>query len=90
MRQPQGFIQDPGMVCKLNKSIYDLKQSAKVWNDTISKIFEKMRFTQCVTDKCLFSKNSKETQVYVILHVDYMLIASNSNQEIEKVKKELN
>ena len=44
MRQPEGYIQ-PGkehLVCKLNKSIYGLKQASRCWFDTINEFLKKM------------------------------------------------
>jgi len=29
MEQPHGFTSDPALVCRLNKALYDLKQSAR-------------------------------------------------------------
>ena len=31
MEQPQGFVQDSTMVCRLKKSIYGLKQAPRAW-----------------------------------------------------------
>ena len=40
MSQPEGFIDPnrPNYVCKLNKSIYGLKQSARCWNSTLDEL----------------------------------------------------
>ncbi|KAB0792689.1 hypothetical protein PPYR_14648 [Photinus pyralis] len=32
MKQPEGFEDETNRVCKLNKSVYDLKQSPRRWN----------------------------------------------------------
>jgi len=32
MRQPEGFDDGSGRVCKLKRSLYDLKQAPRCWN----------------------------------------------------------
>src|SRR6185295_6410504 len=46
MQQPEGFIA-PGnehLVCKLRRTLYGLKQSPRVWYQTIDKFFADMGF----------------------------------------------
>ena len=31
MKQPEGFIDDPFLVCRLRKSLYGLKQAPRAW-----------------------------------------------------------
>ena len=37
MRQPKGFVKEgeEGLICKLHKSLYGLKQLGRVWHNTL-------------------------------------------------------
>lgn len=47
MEQPVGFVEagQENKVLRLRKSLYGLKQSARVWNKTAASMLEKMGFT---------------------------------------------
>ena len=56
MRQPEGFIV-PGqedLVCKLNKGVYGLKQSGRLWNKLLKFELEKLGFTARDADNTVF------------------------------------
>lgn len=76
MEMPAGFEQ-PGMVCRLKKSLYGLKQSPRNWYQLISKfIKKKLGFRACVSDPCLFTKRSRTgKQILLFLFVDDMQVA---------------
>lgn len=69
MRQSLGFAKEEAedMVCLLRKSIYGLKQSARVWNETIHNVLIKAKFTQSKSDNCLYIYNGNEEKVYVLI-----------------------
>ena len=84
MKQPEGFkVQGKEhLVCKLNKSIYGLKQAAKSWNDKLNSTLLSLGFTQAKADTCLFFKNTQKGKIYLISYVDDLLIASKDEDLI--------
>lgn len=89
MEQPEGFRDASNKVCKLNRSIYGLKQSGRVWNETINKELIDMGFVQGEVDQCVYSKVTDEKKIYIAIYVDDVIIFSNDENEINSVKNTL-
>jgi hypothetical protein len=59
MEMPEGFA-EPGMVCRLDRSLYGLKQSPRNWYRLLSSfIVQSLGWTATVSDPCLFVKYSR-------------------------------
>ena len=60
MCQPSSFEEELGsqIVCKLNNSLYDLKQSPHAWFDRFLKVIKKFGYIQGQADHTLFVKHS--------------------------------
>lgn len=87
MRQPPGFVV-PGkehLVCRLQRSIYGLRQSARCWNRRLDEVLLKSGFKAAVADPCLYVGNSGNTKVFLVVYVDDILVASTNESELEKV-----
>ena len=56
MEQPKMFDYGSDKVYLLKKSIYGLKQSGRVWNETINQEFLKMGLTRSEVVKCIYNK----------------------------------
>jgi len=84
-----GFIEDgmDHMVCKLNKSIYELKQASWQWylkfNDTITSF----GFKENTIDQCIYLKVSGSKFIFLILYVDDILLATNDLGLLTKTNK---
>ena len=56
MDQPDGFISkgQEGMVCKLQKSLYGLKQASKQWHEKFNRTLTSAGFVVNETDRCVY------------------------------------
>lgn len=87
MRQPPGFAV-PGqeeLVCRLKRSIYGLRQSARCWNRRLNDVLIKLGFKASAADQCLYVKKDGEVTVLLLVYVDDMLLASSNEAEMERV-----
>ena len=93
MIQPEGF-KDAGkekLACKLEKSLYGLKQSPRQWYKRFDKFMMGQKYTRSKYDQCVYLRKLQDgSYIYLLLYVDDMLIASKSQIEIEKLKTQLN
>lgn len=88
MKQPPGFEEgEPNLVCKLKKSLYGLKQAAKIWNDAMHNLLTSGGFIQNRADPCLYKKKFAGECSYLLIFVDDIILAAKSNQEIESMKE---
>lgn len=89
MKQPPGSFKTV-KVLKLHKSLYGLKQAARVWNQTFHNAMINSGFVQSKYDECLYIYKHKSFVCYAIVHVDDMIFASNSLLLIESKIATLN
>ena len=96
MKQPPGFVDKnhPQKVCKLNSSLYGLKQSARCWNLVIDKYFKSKNFVQNQADPCVYykyevNKDGDKIIVVVAIYVDDSIICSNKMDVLKSVKEQL-
>ncbi|UYV73309.1 hypothetical protein LAZ67_10002666 [Cordylochernes scorpioides] len=90
MELPEGLhTKQTNKVCNLKKEIYGLKQAGRSWNTKIASTLIKNNFKQSIVDPCLFTKNEENHSIYLILYVDDMLLASDSEIIIQNTVKTL-
>ncbi|GKA68145.1 retrotransposon protein, putative, ty1-copia subclass, partial [Tanacetum coccineum] len=88
MVQPKGFVnpKHPGRVCKLQRSIYGLKQATRSWNKRFDEEIKKYGFTQNLDEPCVYKKASGSIIVFLILYVDDILLMGNNILMLQDVK----
>src|SRR3954467_992996 len=88
MIQPEGFVdpQNASKVCKLQKSIYGLKQAARSWNIRFKEVVKSFGFIENEKEPCVFKKFSGSSIVFLILYVGDILLIGNDIPMLEAVK----
>ena len=93
MEQPEGFVDpdQPEYVCKLDKSLYGLKQSARCWNSTLDTYLKENGYRQSSADSCMYIKSTKSPDgkvkfVILAVFVDDFIPVSNDLQMLCKEK----
>jgi hypothetical protein len=84
MDQPQGFQDGSEKVCKLNKSLYGLKQSPRIWNKKFKDAMKNFGLLESEGDPCLFFNMDNKAKLIVVIYVDDGLVASNSEHDLEQ------
>ncbi|GKC39641.1 retrovirus-related pol polyprotein from transposon TNT 1-94 [Tanacetum coccineum] len=78
-----------GQVCKLNRSLYGLKQASRQWNHELTKFLTIMGYVQSKHDYSLFVKKDQGMFTTALVYVDDVLITGNSESEIVTLKQAL-
>lgn len=87
MCQPLGFEEDfrSQTVCKLNKSLYRLKQSSCAWFGRFSKVIKKYGYTLGQSVHTLFVKHFGKKKITIqVVYVDDIIVIGNDSEEMEK------
>jgi hypothetical protein len=91
MTQPEVFV-DPkhaGKICKLQKSIYGLKQASWSWNLCFDEVVKGFGFIKNIEEPCVYKKVSGSTVVFLVLYVDDILLIGNDIPMMVVIKSSL-
>lgn len=74
-------------MCKLEKSLYGLKQSPRQWYKRFDAYVLKIGFKRSEFDACMYYNDMKSgCEVYLLLYVDNILLAGPSKSQINELK----
>ncbi|XP_019435862.1 PREDICTED: uncharacterized protein LOC109342306 [Lupinus angustifolius] len=90
MKLPQGIqFSNPSLVCKLNKSLYGLKQASRQWFAKLSHSLISLGYKQSHHGHSLFTKTTQSSFTALLIYVDDLILAGNDPKEITTVKNYL-
>jgi hypothetical protein len=76
--QPSGFVDltRPNFVCRLNKSLYDLKQTPRDWHHRFASHLVSLGFVETKSDTSLFTYHRGSNTAYLLLYVDDIVLTA--------------
>ena len=87
MTQPEGFTSGSGSkVCKLQRSIYGLKQASRSWIIRFNETIKEFGFSQNLDEPCAYKKTIGSAVVFLVLYVDDILLIGNDVSVLQSVK----
>ncbi|CAI7898833.1 unnamed protein product [Closterium sp. NIES-53] len=89
MKQPEGYDNGSGCVCRLNKAIYGLKQAPRCWYARLVEALEALGFKASGCDESLFTTEGEEEKVFLLDYVNDILLFSPSMERIKEVQRKL-
>jgi len=91
MLQPEGFAETgkENLVCRLNKSLYDLKQVSRCWYKRFDSFIISLGYNRLSSDHCTYYKRFEEDFMILLLYVDDMLMIGPNKDRVQKLKAQL-
>lgn len=90
MSLPLGLkIKGNQLVCRLNKSIYGLKQANRQWFSKLSYFISSHGYIQYQSDHSLFTKTSGSSFTVILVYVDDLIMTGTPLVDIKCIKKAL-
>ena len=87
MCQPNGYNNGSGQVCKLIKTLYELKQSSWEWNAKFDEKIHKQGFQWLLLKLCTYTHSINNEITVITIWVDDLLLFANLAETMEKMKK---
>ena len=92
MQLPPGCrlqVEESKQVCRLQKSLYGLKQSPRSWFGRFTSSMKAFGYRQSHSDHTLFIKHSRGKLTALIIYVDDMIVTGNNDAEMKALQSYL-
>ncbi|KAK2437637.1 putative mitochondrial protein [Trifolium repens] len=87
MKAPPGLALDnPDLVCKLQRSLYGLKQASRQWNAKLTETLTSTGYIQSKADYSLFTKKTALGYTAILVYVDDLVLGGTDINEINHLK----
>ncbi|GAU16205.1 hypothetical protein TSUD_298370 [Trifolium subterraneum] len=87
MQPPPGLLlPHSNLVCKLQRSLYGLKQASRQWNTKLTDTLTSSGYVQSKSDYSLFTKQASTGFTIILVYVDDLVLGGTDNVEIQNIK----
>ncbi|CAM9757863.1 unnamed protein product, partial [Heterosigma akashiwo] len=90
VKQPPGFVDKdhPNKVWKLKKALYGLRQSPKLWYNTLHEFLLEQNFVRSDYESCLYTRKHSVTgeDSMIAVYVDDLVLSSNIPSVVSNLK----
>lgn len=76
-------------VCRLNKSIYGLKQASRQWNQKLTSVLKELGLKSSSVDPCIYHKTYDGNILFILIYVDDLLLFFNNEEIGKEIKQKL-
>ncbi|RVW73310.1 Retrovirus-related Pol polyprotein from transposon RE2 [Vitis vinifera] len=90
MEQPPGFVAqgESGLVCRLRRSLYGLKQSPRAWFSRFSSVVQEFGMFRSIANHSVFYHHNSSGQcIYLVVYVDDIVTTGSDQNGIQKLKQ---
>ncbi|WVZ17541.1 hypothetical protein V8G54_010523 [Vigna mungo] len=90
MQSPSGLlIHKPNQVCKLQRSLYGLKQASRQWYDKLSTFLLSNNYIRSNVDHSFFLKHDNCHTTAILIYMDDIVLSGNNATEIQHITTSL-
>lgn len=90
LKRVEGFLhKQKGAVYEVCKALYGLTQSGREWNEELNKWFLAHGYKRCKEEPCLHSRAENGIKILVLVYVDDLMVARNSEDAKSALFEEL-
>ena len=77
------------LVCRLNRSLYSLRQSGRMWNNLLSELLSNQGYHPSLADLWLYTKHIGKNKILNFVWVDDLIIAASNSKLFSDIKSSL-
>jgi histone deacetylase 1/2 len=91
MKQPPGYKDKskPNYLCKLDRSLYGLKQALRAWYSRLCAKLQSLGFVPSKADTSLLFYRKGNYVIYMLVYVDDIIVVSSSQEAVKALLRDL-